>query len=169
MGNLLKSAVLIISVHSALAIVVVCQAMPEWRRLAPLISTSDEVENVLGKPIAGTNIRTYSAGDAKFVATYQLDSCEGNGNDPGWKWKVKPGTLIYLAYLPKIRRPPEWYEPNLSSFKRTPLKSGYQYTSQNRSVYILSGSLPEGETVVQISLAPSKDQQILKCRPDITR
>src|SRR5688500_14385288 len=114
MQNLVRSAVLIISAHFALAVATGCQELPEWRKLVPLVSRTEEVEKVLGKPNAGTNPRTYSAADGKFVVTYQMDICEGNGNDPAWRWKVKPGTLIYLAYLPRVRKPPEWYASNLS-------------------------------------------------------
>ena len=143
------------------------QHLPEWRKLVPLVSTIQDVEKVLGNSAVRTYTRIYTTQEVRFVAYYQLETCEDTGLDAKWKWRVKPGTLIQLFFLPNPRRSPETYEPKLNTFKRTREQLvQIIYKSADESVHILASRVPgEGERAFQVSLVPSKEQQILRCKP----
>jgi hypothetical protein len=162
------------SIRLATAAVILCmligstngQSSSEWRKkLIPLVSTSEDVERVLGKPIYDNGV-SYSTSEGYFSVYYSIGVCDETGR--GTTWKVHPGTLVDVGFSPKDRESPEKYEPNLASFKQEEqyLVYGYRYTSPDKSLVLFTKiDSRVGELLYLVLLQPGKDKEKQRCKP----
>jgi hypothetical protein len=161
-----KTAVIIICVLASLAS---GQALPEWRKLVPLVSTKEDVEKVLGPP---NQWNLYRNDKGVFVVNYSNGTCDDHTRNLP-VWNVKRGTLTSLLFILKDSTsddsiPPEVYESKLETFarKRRDDSTGFDYTSSDGSIVIQTVIRPKiGERVKSVTLRPRKDQNNLRgCR-----
>ena len=144
------------------------QSKDSWTELKPLVSTREEVEQVIGKPVKYfPSYGLYkSTADLEFSAWYSDGKC--GSNKPGIFYDVGPGILTRLYVALKTPRSLSSFQPDLKKLKRVQAgkmtEEVYYYSLDESIVYKTSIEANGTEWVRSISVQPGKDNEKHRCK-----
>jgi hypothetical protein len=129
---------------------------PSWRGIVPLRSTREDVERLIGPPMAPGGI-TYDLKDERVNVSYSAVPCA-----KGWPygWNVPPGTVVSIEIFPKVSiKLSDLDLANYTKFTNPllPDEVHYNNTQEGRSIRT------EGGSVVSFEYFPAARDRGLMC------
>lgn len=136
----------------------------DWRGLAPIVSTCQEVGRALGGDACGKKSADYELPDETVTFVFSHEGC--NGRWPEQPYNVPTGTIVGISVLPKVsqRLTIAALKVDLAKFRKTAVSDmvgTFKYISDEDGMYFTA--LEEGQ-VLDITYVPPARFDNLRCQ-----
>lgn len=148
--------------------VIAVPQVKDWRSLAPLSSTREEVERILGKPSKHfDSYGLYKTPEGTFSVWYSTGGCQKNIE--GVQYDVPANKLVSIYFKPSAARPLEFYVSDKNALTREESPLGFnriRYTTPDGSMaYETIPRSSSNEFVYSIDVGAGRSIDRLLCKP----